>query len=79
MGVLFSVGWYYLWFRALGQSVIPLDWLLHAEKSTAFGHVIFGDLMARFPAYLPNLEQPASATPTAEHAAAEVPSDPGLS
>ena len=34
LGVLFSVGWYWLWFRALGQTVMPLVWLLHAENST---------------------------------------------
>ena len=32
---------------------MPLVWLLHAENSTVFGHVIFGVLIARFPAYLP--------------------------
>ena len=53
LGVFFSMGWYYLWFRALGQTVMPLVWLLHAERSTAFGHVIFGALVARFPVYLP--------------------------
>jgi hypothetical protein len=50
-GVLISVGWYYLWFRAWGQSGMPLVWLLHAERSTAFGHVVFGAMIARFPAY----------------------------
>ena len=58
VGVLFSVGWYCLWFRALGQTVMPLVWLLHAERSTAFGHVIFGAALARFPAYLPQPEHP---------------------
>ena len=42
LGVLCSVGWYYLWFRALGKPLMPLVWLLHAENSTVFGHVIFG-------------------------------------
>jgi len=41
LGVLFSVGWYTLWFRLLGQTLMPLVWLLHAESSTAFGHVLF--------------------------------------
>ena len=63
LGVLFSVGWYWLWFRALGRTVMPLVWLLHAESSTAFGHVIFGALMARFPAYLPKPEPPAVVPP----------------
>jgi hypothetical protein len=63
LGVLFSVGWYCLWFRALGQSAMPLVWLLHAGNSTAFGHVIFGALIARFPVYLPKLELPATVPP----------------
>ena len=66
LGVLFSVGWYCLWFRALGQTVMPLVWLLHAENSTAVGHVIFGALLARFPAYLPKPEQGAADAPAAE-------------
>ncbi len=53
VGVFVALGWYCLWFRALGQTVMPLVWLLHAERSTAFGHVIFGALMARFTAYIP--------------------------
>jgi hypothetical protein len=83
LGVLFSLGWYWLWFRAIGQTVMPLVWLLHAENSTAFGHVIFGAWIARFPAYLPKLPQPAPETPAAEAAeqpAGETaPPDPDLS
>ena len=83
-GVLFSVGWYWLWFRTIGQSVMPLVWLLHAENSTALGHVIFGALIARFPAYLPQVRQPGFATPTADTPAAQqageaTPPDPDLS
>ncbi len=77
LGVLYSVGWYCLWFRALGQSLMPLVWLLHAANSTVFGHVIFGASIARFPAYLPNRRS------AAERRAAQPgevgPPDPGLS
>jgi len=65
LGVLVSVGWYYVWFRAAVQNLMPLVWLLHAESSTAFGHVIFGSVMARYPSYLPNSEPPLEA-PTME-------------
>jgi hypothetical protein len=78
LGVLFSVGWYCLWFRALGQTLMPLVWLLHAESSTAFGHVIFGAMIARFPAYLPRLDPPAAPTPAAEPPAEAVPPGPAL-
>lgn len=77
VGVLFAVGWYCLWFRAVGQIVMPLVWLLHAENSTAFGHVIFGALIARFPSYLPHREQPVpEAPPIAEPAGEAMTSDP---
>jgi hypothetical protein len=79
LGVLFSVGWYYLWFRAVGQTAMPLVWLLHAGNSTAFGHVIFGALIARFPVYLPRLEPPPAQAPAAEQAGEAIPPDPGLS
>jgi hypothetical protein len=51
-GVLVALGWYWLWFRALGPSVMPLVWLLHAERPMAFGHVLYGVLLARYPVYL---------------------------
>ena len=68
VGLLYSMGWYFLWFRALGQSLMPLVWLLHAANNTVFGHLIFGASIARFPAFLPHPQPPASEAP-----------DPGLS
>ena len=53
LGIFYAVGWYYLWFRELGQTLMPLVWLLHAERATVFGHVIFGALLPRFPSFLP--------------------------
>ena len=78
LGLLFSLGWYWLWFRALGQTAMPLVWLLHPETSTVFGHVIFGAMIARFPAYLPKLDQPSSPAPAPEPTAGPVPPDPGV-
>jgi hypothetical protein len=66
LGLLFSMGWYWLWFRALGRTAMPMVWLLHPESSTVFGHVIFGASIARFPVYLPKLDHPAAATPEEE-------------
>ena len=51
-GVLLAVGWYSLWFQALGQRVMPLVWMLHAERPMVFGHVLYGVLLARYPAYI---------------------------
>jgi hypothetical protein len=53
VGIFYSVGWYSLWFRGLGQALMPLVWLLHSERATVFGHVIFGVLLPRFPSFLP--------------------------
>jgi hypothetical protein len=53
VSVLFSLVWYWLWFRVLALRTMPLVWLLHTERSTQFGHVIFGALLARFGDYLP--------------------------
>jgi hypothetical protein len=76
VGVLVALGWYWLLFRGLGQTLMPMVWLLHAENSTAFGHVIFGAWLARFPAFLPRVEQPPSPLgPTCEIP----PPDPGAS
>jgi len=52
VGVLVSIAWYWLWFRALGRTVMPLVWMLHSERSATFGHVIYGVLLARYPLYL---------------------------
>jgi len=79
VGVLVSVGWYYLWFRTLGQTLMPLVWLLHAENSTAFGHVIFGACLARFPAHLPKPVAEPLEEPEANPAGEVVPPDSGLS
>ena len=51
-GVLVAVGWYCLWFRVLCPTVMPLVWLLHSERPMAFGHVLYGVLLARYPVYL---------------------------
>ena|SRR5436309_1155878 len=55
--IVFSMGWYWLWFRVLALHGMPLVWLLHPEKSTQFGHVVFGALLARFGDYLPRAKR----------------------
>ena len=53
VGIVFAVSWYYLWFQTIGKTAMPLVTLLHSERPTLFGHIIFGCLLARFHAYLP--------------------------
>jgi hypothetical protein len=73
LGLLFSLGWYWLWFRALGRAAMPLVWLLHPENTTVFGHVIFGASIARFPAYLPKPDQPVATAPGEEPPVPQMP------
>ena len=61
-GVLVALAWYLLWFRVLGKSLMPLVWLLHAERPMVFAHVLFGVMLARFPVYI-HSAQPKPATP----------------
>jgi len=63
VGVLLGVSWYMVWFRLLGQRLMPLVWLLHSERPMAFGHVLYGVLLARYPAYLPAAVSPAEPLP----------------
>jgi hypothetical protein len=48
----FAMAWYYLSFRWIWKSVMPLVWLLHAERPTALGHLVYGALLGRFPRYI---------------------------
>ena len=52
-GILLALGWYYFFFHAIGKTVMPLVALLHSERPTVFGHVIYGGLLARFHSFLP--------------------------
>ena len=49
----FALLWYYLTFRLLWKSVIPLAALLHVERTTAFGHLIYGAVLGGYPSRLP--------------------------
>ncbi len=68
VSILFSLVWYWLWFRLLALHTMPLVWLLHTERSTEFGHVVFGALLARFGDYLPRAAQEEPVTVQAEAA-----------
>jgi len=59
IGMAFALAWYYLSFRLLWKSVIPLAALLHVERTTAFGHLIYGAVLGGYPARLTKVEPPA--------------------
>jgi hypothetical protein len=52
ISIVFALCWYYLAFHLIWKAVSPLVALLHVERPTVLGHVIYGALLARFPAYL---------------------------
>lgn len=76
LSVLFAMCWYYLSFRLLWKSVMPLVALLHSAPPTALGHVIYGTVLGRYPVYLPKAE--VAAAPEIEDAAAAASSDGGV-
>jgi hypothetical protein len=53
VSILFALGWYYFFFHSIGKTIMPLVALLHSERPTVFGHVIYGGLLARFHSFLP--------------------------
>jgi hypothetical protein len=52
VSVLVALGWYYLSFHGIWRALSPLIPLLHAERPTILGHVIYGAVLARYPRYL---------------------------
>ena len=54
----FALCWYYAAFHLAAKAVSPQIVLLDAERTTVLGHVIYGALLARFPAYLPPAAEP---------------------
>jgi hypothetical protein len=65
IGVLFGAAWYFVSFRWLWKTAIPLVFLLHSEQPTFLGHLIYGTFLGRFPIYL----EPARTTASGEGAA----------
>jgi hypothetical protein len=51
--IVAALAWYYLSFHVIWKTFSPLIPLLHAERPTILGHVIYGALLARYPRYLP--------------------------
>ncbi len=51
LSLAFSMGWYYLSFHVLYRSVLPLVYLLHAERPMVLGHLVYGTFLSRFQNY----------------------------
>lgn len=52
VSIVFAVAWYYLSYHLIWKSIIPLLSLLHVERSTILGHMVYGTILGRYPAYL---------------------------
>jgi hypothetical protein len=50
--IVLAMIWYYVSFRWMWRHVMPLVALLHAERPTAIGHLLYGLWLGRYPAYL---------------------------
>lgn len=58
LGIVLGLGWYYLSFHLIWKTAMPLVALLHAERPTVLGHLVYGTFVGRFPAYLPQAPKP---------------------
>jgi hypothetical protein len=58
LAIFFAMVWYYASFHWMWERVMPLVALLHAERPTAIGHVIYGLWLGRFPEYLKGSARP---------------------
>ncbi|HEV3330359.1 MAG TPA: hypothetical protein VG096_05220 [Bryobacteraceae bacterium] len=61
--ILAALGWYYVSFHGIWKALSPLIPLLHAERPTILGHVIYGAVLARYPRYLPRFSSEPVANP----------------
>lgn len=52
LSLVFSMGWYYLSFHVLCRSLLPLVYLLHAERPMVLGHLVYGTFLSRFQNYV---------------------------
>ena len=55
LSVLFSLAWYYFSFRWAFKFTMPLVALLHVERSTMLGHLVYGTMLGRYPLYVQRL------------------------
>ncbi len=55
LAVIFAVGWYYFSFRWTFKVALPLVALLHVERATLIGHLLYGTILGRYPVYVHRL------------------------
>jgi hypothetical protein len=57
-GVILGAGWYYATFHWIWKEFLPLVWLLHIERPTLIGHLLYGTIVGRYPAYFKRPPKP---------------------
>jgi hypothetical protein len=67
LAVIFAIAWYYFSFRGIFKMMLPLVALLHVEHAMLVGHLLYGTMLGRYPAYVHRLMNTA---PTVVEAAA---------
>ena len=55
LAVVFGLAWYYISFQGMFKVAMPLVALLHVERSTVLGHLVYGTMLGRFPLYVERL------------------------
>jgi hypothetical protein len=55
LAVIFAIVWYYFAFRWTFKLALPLVALLHVEHTTLVGHLLYGTMLGRYPAYVDRL------------------------
>jgi hypothetical protein len=53
LAMIYSLAWFYLSFHLLWKSVMPLVYLLYADRPMLVGHLIYGVCLGAFPNLLP--------------------------
>jgi len=56
LGVACGLGWYWLTFQLLWKILAPVAAAVHSRPAMVLGHVLYGTLIARFPAYMPETD-----------------------
>jgi hypothetical protein len=70
LSVVSSLVWYYLSFRWAFKTTMPLVALLHVERSTMLGHLLYGTMLGRYPVYVQRLLGPPDSVAALEEGAA---------
>lgn len=79
LAVVFVIAWYYFSFRWIFKFTLPLVALLHVEHPTLVGHLLYGTMLGRYPAYVQRLMNTAPPVDAVAPAAVEAPVAEGVS